>query len=418
MDQAGVMHEVYLYIYDLSNGLAAQISQQLTGRFFKAIYHTSIVIHGREYFFGGSGIESSLPAQAPTGQPIEKRKVGETEISPELWHSFLEDCAEDYGVGKYHLLEHNCNTFSDAALQFLLGQRIDPEINALPSDFLNTPFGRMIRPQIDAMYAPRPGAQTVTNSSKTSVRTEVPIDGPTSGSHTDRVSEAFTFINTPTTQKLFGKLQTQLSDSSLSAIQKTTEDIIQGRSVETTNFSKVTEYLNKYAQTVKTDEIFPGLDLVRILVHHKPFARFLAKQPTVLKTILSLQYSDEEASVNTRVVLLKMLCNALIDTELRPVVVSTLRTTDALEAISNAPLSEAVSVREHGIKCIWNLVILADGIDDDFLVASLASVAESRSSGGPDGEGELTNKVMREIMSGGSEAVQEMAEILELGDLV
>lgn len=406
-----MMHEVYLYIYDLSNGLAAQISQQLTGRFFKAIYHTSIVIHGREYFFGGSGVESSLPSQAPYGQPIEKRKVGETEIGPDLWHSFLEDCAEDYGVGKYHLLEHNCNTFSDAALQFLLGQRIDPEIIALPSDFLNTPFGRMLRPQIDAMYAPRPGAQPVTNGNKSTVQTEVPIDGPTSGSHTDRISEAYTFINTPTIQKLFDKLRTQLEDANLSAIQKTTEDIIHGKSVEASSFSRISDYLTKYARTVKTEEIFPGLDLVRILVHHQPFARFLAKQPAVLEAVLSLQYADDEVCANTRVVLLKMLCNALVNVELRRVVVSVLRQQDALELVSNAPLSETAAVREHGIKCIWNLVILADGIDDDFLVASLASVAESRSAGS---EVALTKRVIDEIIKGGSEAVQEMAEILEL----
>lgn len=51
-----------LYVYDLSNGLAKSLSRQLTGRQFDAIYHTSIVVYGVEWFFG-QGIASSQPGQ-------------------------------------------------------------------------------------------------------------------------------------------------------------------------------------------------------------------------------------------------------------------------------------------------------------------------------------------------------------------
>lgn len=45
--------KVSLHVYDLSQGLARQLSQQLIGRHFDGIYHTGIVVFGREYFFGG-----------------------------------------------------------------------------------------------------------------------------------------------------------------------------------------------------------------------------------------------------------------------------------------------------------------------------------------------------------------------------
>lgn len=401
------MFDVQLYIYDLSNGLAAQISQQLTGRFFKAIYHTSITIHGREYFFGGSGVESSLPSQSPYGTPIEKRLEGQTEMDPDAWHAFLEECGEDYGVGKYHLLEHNCNTFSDAALQFLLGKRIDPEISSLPSDFLNTSLGRMLRPQIDTMYAPRPGAVLATQTAST--KTEVVINGPTSGTHQDRLSEAYKFINTPTVSKLFGKLKSQKDDAKLPQFEAFTTRLVSGGQMTFEHYSDLNRYLVGYMTTIEASEVFPGLDLIRILLHHEPFVTYQCAHQELLAAILAKRYAETSETSKSRVVLLKLVCNALLSPSLRTPMVSLLRTHDALEFISNAPLSEDAEVRQHGLSCIWNLLILADGIDDDFQVACLASVAENKGE-----EEALRGRILREIMDGGSEAIQEMVEILEL----
>ena len=43
---------VELYVYDLTNGLAKQISPMMLGIQVDAIFHTAIVIAGTEYFFG------------------------------------------------------------------------------------------------------------------------------------------------------------------------------------------------------------------------------------------------------------------------------------------------------------------------------------------------------------------------------
>lgn len=367
------------------------------------------MIHGREYFFGGSGIESSLPSQSPYGSPIERRLVGQTEVDANLWHSFLEDCQDLYGVGKYHLLEFNCNTFSDAALQFTLGQRIDPDISSLPSDFLSTPLGKMLRPQIDAMYAPRANTQT-----KGLVKTEVVVNGPTSGSRTDRSGECFRFNGTPTLSKLFAKLRDQQNAPKLlSDLEHCLASIIQGTSgVSFKDLDGVSTYLKTYFKNIETSAIYPGLDLVRILMLHKPFSDQQKTDPTLLDVIFSTNIVDCPEHEKTAVLLLHCICNWLILPELRSLIVASVRRGGKLELISNGPLSTAAALRRAGLQTIWNLILTVDCVDEDFAIACLASVAECIID---DQEFmDIKQRILTELLKNPSQAIEEMAEILDL----
>lgn len=60
MDDSG-SHNVELYIYDLTSGMAAMMSQLLLGRHIDGIWHTAVVVYGREFFFGGQGIQCCPP---------------------------------------------------------------------------------------------------------------------------------------------------------------------------------------------------------------------------------------------------------------------------------------------------------------------------------------------------------------------
>lgn len=51
---------VDLYLYDISNGMAKTLSTFLLGNYIEAIYHSAIVVHGVEFFFGG-GICNGVP---------------------------------------------------------------------------------------------------------------------------------------------------------------------------------------------------------------------------------------------------------------------------------------------------------------------------------------------------------------------
>ncbi|KAJ5746235.1 hypothetical protein N7520_011417 [Penicillium odoratum] len=141
--------DVELYVYDLSQGLARMYSAALTGTQMDAIYHTSIVVGGMEYYFG-SGIQTALPGSTHHGQPMEKIHLGSTELPADVIEEYLGSLAEVYTPESYDLFLHNCNNFSQDFAMFLVGKSIPEKIRSLPSTFLNTPFGQMMKPQIES----------------------------------------------------------------------------------------------------------------------------------------------------------------------------------------------------------------------------------------------------------------------------
>lgn len=50
----------------------------------------------------------------------------------------------------YDLFLHNCNNFSNDFAMFLVGKGIPEHITSLPQTVLNTPFGQMLKPQLDS----------------------------------------------------------------------------------------------------------------------------------------------------------------------------------------------------------------------------------------------------------------------------
>ncbi|ESK95813.1 thioredoxin family protein [Moniliophthora roreri MCA 2997] len=163
---------VKLYVYDLSNGIARQMSLQLTGRQIDGIWHTSIVVYGKEYFYG-QGINITAPGRSHHGSPLNIVDLGATDIDKETFNEYLEELREQYTAEKYHLLDFNCNSFTNDVAGFLTGGSIPDYIKDLPTDFLSTPFGAALRPTIDAMYRrPTPG------TTPTQVPTPTPTAAP------------------------------------------------------------------------------------------------------------------------------------------------------------------------------------------------------------------------------------------------
>ncbi|KAI0320158.1 PPPDE putative peptidase domain-containing protein [Amylostereum chailletii] len=145
------MASVKLYVYDLSNGMAKQMSRQLTGRQIDGIWHTSVVVFGKEVFYG-QGINITAPGRSHHGQPLQVIDVGETALDEHTFEEYIAEMRGHYTADKYHLLDFNCNSFTNDVVGFLTGGSIPPWIKDLPSDFLSTPFGMALRPTIDAMY--------------------------------------------------------------------------------------------------------------------------------------------------------------------------------------------------------------------------------------------------------------------------
>ncbi|XP_068161572.1 desumoylating isopeptidase 1b [Antennarius striatus] len=154
-------HPVKVYIYDISKGMARQLSYAMLGKQLDGIWHTAIVIHGTEYFFGGQGISSCSPGGTILGEPDSIVDLGSTEVSSEIFLEYVVALGEStYRGDKYNLFEHNCNTFSNEVAQFLTGKKIPSYVTDLPSEVLSTPFGQALRPILDSM-AVNPGGSSI-----------------------------------------------------------------------------------------------------------------------------------------------------------------------------------------------------------------------------------------------------------------
>ncbi|TKA29111.1 hypothetical protein B0A50_03621 [Salinomyces thailandicus] len=176
--------EVELYVYDLTHGMARQMSQQLLGFKIDAVYHTSLVFNGIEYFFG-AGVQTCYAGTTHHGQPMEKIRLGTTQLPLETILEYLESLKQIYTPESYDLFAHNCNNFTNDFAMFLIGKGIPDHITSLPRRVLETPFGRMLQPQIDASMrkvtqAPVP-QQNVPPAKAVPVATQTAESGTTNG---------------------------------------------------------------------------------------------------------------------------------------------------------------------------------------------------------------------------------------------
>ncbi|GAB5574304.1 desumoylating isopeptidase 1 isoform X1 [Leopardus geoffroyi] len=167
------LYPVKLYVYDLSKGLARRLSPIMLGKQLEGIWHTSIVVHKDEFFFGSGGISSCPPGGTLLGPPDSVVDVGSTEVTEELFLEYLSSLGESlfrsvlqtfltmYRSEAYNLFEHNCNTFTNEVAQFLTGRKIPSYITDLPSEILSTPFGQALRPLLDSIQIQPPGGSPV-----------------------------------------------------------------------------------------------------------------------------------------------------------------------------------------------------------------------------------------------------------------
>ncbi|KAL2179144.1 uncharacterized protein P884DRAFT_276212 [Thermothelomyces heterothallicus CBS 202.75] len=139
--------DVHLLVYDLSRGLARQMSMGLLGFQLDAIYHTSIELNGLEYVYDGN-VVAIKPGSSHLGQPMERIHLGRTELPMDVIEEYLDSLREIYTVEAYDLFRHNCNNFSNDFATFLLGKGIPSHIINMPQAVLNSPFGQMLMPTL------------------------------------------------------------------------------------------------------------------------------------------------------------------------------------------------------------------------------------------------------------------------------
>jgi len=141
-----------VYIYDLTQGMARTMGPAIIGRPLEGVWHTAVVVYGKEYYYGAAGIECCSPGGTMLGQPLKTEALGETQISLDTFTDYLREQSQERFKGdKYDLLRHNCNNFSNEAGQFLTGKGIPQYILDLPGEIMSTPLGQMLAPMIQQM---------------------------------------------------------------------------------------------------------------------------------------------------------------------------------------------------------------------------------------------------------------------------
>eukprot|EP00929_Paragymnodinium_shiwhaense_P060206 TRINITY_DN30091_c0_g1_i1.p1 TRINITY_DN30091_c0_g1~~TRINITY_DN30091_c0_g1_i1.p1 ORF type:complete len:569 (+),score=83.73 TRINITY_DN30091_c0_g1_i1:132-1838(+) len=161
------LRPVELLLYDVSKGISSRFSSLLLGHHLEAVYHSSVVVYGLEYWYGGEVFENSPPLhESLFGPPLKESVVplvqseysedlkvvnlGDTLLTHEEFLRFLNESLKlKYRRDNYDVLNHNCNCFSDALVRHLTGSGIPGQILHLPETLLNTPAGQVLNPVIN-----------------------------------------------------------------------------------------------------------------------------------------------------------------------------------------------------------------------------------------------------------------------------
>merc|ERR1712241_1248275 len=126
-------YPVALFIYDLSQGMARSLGPSLGLHDLEGVWHTSIVVHNTEIFFGGSGIEHCLPGGTMLGQPLQQKSLGNTNMDFQTLTDYLKNIGQgEFHGSRYDLFNHNCNNFSSSLTKYLGVQDIPQHILDLP----------------------------------------------------------------------------------------------------------------------------------------------------------------------------------------------------------------------------------------------------------------------------------------------
>ncbi|XP_075231865.1 uncharacterized protein LOC142330480 isoform X3 [Lycorma delicatula] len=119
----------------------------------EGIWHTAIVVYGRETFYGSQGITTCEPGGTILGQPLRIIPLGKTYIPRAVFDDYIHCLGRSTFRGKnYDLLKHNCNNFSNELSQFLVGQPIPQYILSLPENILSL-LGSSFRQTVDGLVS-------------------------------------------------------------------------------------------------------------------------------------------------------------------------------------------------------------------------------------------------------------------------
>ena len=330
--------DVELYVYDLSQGLARQMSMGFLGVQIDAVYHTSLVFGGIEYMFG-AGVQTCYPGTSHHGQPFQKIKLGRTELPLEVILEYLETLKQTYTAESYDLFAHNCNNFSNDFAMFLVGKGIPSHITSLPETVLRTPFGQMLRPQLDramrsVTQAPvaSPSAVNVQGNVVRSAMSQAASNGHTPPAAQQQKSHPHSTLSLPIFKKLpitprtynnippLSKLTVKMGDHSNSSAVTESVAFLNARQsggaaeAPIPDLPTIGTFLRDSISTLPSELLFTTYDLFRCLLIDPRVCGFFAEEQE-LKTLSTMLVhardvpKDADGAYQLKLVATQLACN-------------------------------------------------------------------------------------------------------------
>ncbi|CAK7245816.1 MAG: hypothetical protein STHCBS139747_007416 [Sporothrix thermara] len=337
--------EVQLLVYDLSQGLARQMSMGFIGFQLDAIYHTSIELNGREYVYDG-GILAIQPYSSHLGHPMEKLPLGTTNLTMDVIEEYLDSIRPIFTADAYDLFQHNCNNFTDSFSNFLVGHGIPDYITGMPRAVLASPMGRMLLPQLvqsvnasrrqngnGSLLGLQNNAQQVQAPAPAPAQTQPVPSGPPhphnklnlpSFANITNVKPAL-FEKVPPLDKLISKLGDDMaSQPAVHALRTYLEERARSNAQTKTNgpasvaipdLAQLGQFVRDAVQTMPRATLFAAVDLFRCSLTDSRISGFFAEEPdhatvqSVLSVALSTEAAANAAPYALRLVTLQMVCN-------------------------------------------------------------------------------------------------------------
>lgn len=145
--------DVKLYMYDLSKGMAKTLApvlgSWLSAEAFDGVWHSGVVVFGKEYFFNGELVHVS-PGETTWGPPTKVVTIGHTSCSRKALHQFVvEELRAVFNKSSYDALYNNCNHFADRVCMYLCKRHIPDYVLQQHEQLAKLPALRLMRPFLD-----------------------------------------------------------------------------------------------------------------------------------------------------------------------------------------------------------------------------------------------------------------------------
>jgi hypothetical protein len=315
--------EVQLAIYDLSQGMARQLSAQFLGlnHAIDIIPHTAILAFEKEYYFGMSGVEASDPHHFRTTRglsPIKIQHLGHTNITREEFEEWCRQHMQNgtYASHSYDLFHRNCNHFSHHASQHLGVLGVPEDILGVPQKVLSSPMGTLLGPILQQMQITPSGegnslGTTAKRASEEEKKEMTSIDNPWAHLNQTSNAESKSQVKTP----LLDSYSKPFLANDASMVKLCIEKIQNGQGIQTLNDKDRSKMLESLMALSK---LFSGQDMDRK-------AEDLYDDIHLLRMVLDCDQASATEKTFVLMLLRLIVLQKCIDTSIRVDIMTSMR---------------------------------------------------------------------------------------------